>query len=297
LTTSDSSQLTLSIKHLDAIRYRPFRLCRDVATELRESLGTHPMARKKKLDDLTPPPTNPQPHPDTGRQPRILGWLVLIAGASSTWYWYRPLPQVVQETTNATLPTNWPTSQTGPKSLWSEQGLVVPSLSAAYEPIPATPSELIATRDDNSGLVGAPKVALMPSNEWNEPRQDIREALKTEKIPLVPIEANTAPKPLLQGPKLWTNDQNAPQSNSLSSVKNNWPDQGYAPPPNPKKEQMRAATKITTQIPPLLETGMRTIKTKDETEANGPAASTETPQTMPTQSPPRQPQFIRQPRT
>ena len=108
--------------------------------------ATHSMARKKKRDDLASKLelSPPLPTKDVSRQPRILGWLVLIAGASSTWYWYRPLPPSVNEIANPALTLSLPNFPSGPKSLWTDQGLVVPSLEMPPDLPPTPPGELLS---------------------------------------------------------------------------------------------------------------------------------------------------------
>ena len=221
------------------------------------------MARKKKLDDLTPPViAATKPNVDPGRQPRVLGWMVLIVGASSTWYWYRPLPPAANETANATLPTSWPTSTTGPKSLWSEQGLVVPSISDTRGDPTVSPSELLAAEQSSPTLVGPPKVSLVP---WNEPRQELADVLKKETLPSLPIETILS-KQSLESPKPWTPPSMTGPLNASQAERREWPDSGYVPQPNPNKAKQRAASKITAKIPPLLETGMKSIRTTEDLE-------------------------------
>ncbi len=298
------------------IRYRQFSSCRDAAKEPPRSysLSKHPnfMARKSKRNDLatSKSPATPRIKPDTGRQPRIIGWLVLIVGGFSSWYWYRPLPDTVNQTVHSTIPSSWATTKSSPKSLWSDSGLVVPSTSG-------TPDNLLEVRvnsssqqrvtavsavnqeSDESRLIGPPKVTLVP---WNEVQHDIRDVLKTERVPLVSIAPNlTDGNSLSNSPRVWTPEKQHPdRAADITQSNANWPDAGYSPPEKIKKNQKRNSVQITTQIPPLLETGMKSIRTTDsddsiKTGVFSNSNSTESAMDTPPE-PKRQPMFIRQPR-
>ncbi len=261
------------------------------------------MPRKSKRDDLaTSKPPTTQPAPDPGRQPRVVAWLVLIVGGFSSWYWYRPLPDIVNQTVHSTAASSWPTSASGPKSLWSDQGLVVPSTAGTTEDMPEFRDERLNQLSDESRLIGAPKVTLVP---WNEVQHDIRDVLRTERVPMVSIVPDLSKdKPLASAPNVWTPDQQrANQTGEATHVlsTSNWPDEGYVPPTKSKRDQRRAALQITTQIPPLLETGLKSIRTSESEESMGTSeiaktTSSEALQTTPS-APPRQPNFIRQPKT
>lgn len=244
------------------------------------------MPRKSKRDDLaaSKPPTTQSVAPDPGRQPRIVGWLVLIVGVFSSWYWYRPLPDTVNQTVHSTPASSWPTSATGPKSLWSDQGLVVPSTSGTMENLPEFRDQRVNQPSEESRLIGAPKVTLVP---WNDVQHDIREILKTERVPMVPVAPDlTQTKPSFNAPQVWTPDeQRVGRTSETTQLNSNWPDQGYVPLAKTKRDQRRAAVQITTQIPPLLETGMKSIRAAESEESTIQS------------EPARQPQFIRQPKT
>ena len=260
------------------------------------------MSRKSKRDDLAAlkAATSKQPKPDLSRQPRIVGWLVLIVVGFSSWYWYRPLPDNVNQTAHSTLPPAWPTSISGPKSLWSEQNLMVPSTLEATENLPESRSDFGNQRAEESRFIGAPKVTLVP---FHEVQHDIREVLKNQRVPMVPIApdmkiGNSASNL----PQVWTPDHQRSHSDArLTTSTSNWPDEGYLPPARIQREERRSAVKITTQIPPLLETGMKSIRTSDSDVSIGAGYAThprssETELTSTTE-PSRQPQFIRQPKS
>ena len=298
------------------IRYRQFSSCRDAAKEPPRSysLSKHPnfMARKSKRSDLatSKSPVTPVTKPDTGRQPRIVGWLVLIVGGFSSWYWYRPLPDTVNQTVHSTPPSSWVSTKSGPKSLWSDSGLVVPSTSGFTDNLPevrvdasnqqrVTAVSTVNQQSDESQLIGPPKVTLVP---WNDVQYDIRDVLKTERVPLVPIAPNLIENnPLSNSPRVWTPEQQHPNRPGDTTQSNaNWPDVGYDPPEKAKRNQQRTAAQITTQIPPLLETGMKSIRTTDSDDssrANDNSKSTSPGSVLDTPlEPTRQPQFIRQPK-
>lgn len=260
------------------------------------------MPRKSKQDDLaaSKPSTTHSVSTDPGRQPRIVGWLVLIVGAFSSWYWYRPLPDSVNQTVHSTAASSWPTSASGPKSLWTDQGLVVPSTSGATETLSEFRDQRVNQSNDESRLIGTPKVTLIP---WNDVQHDIRDILKTERVPMVPVVPDlTQHKPSFNAPQVWTPDQQrVDRIGEMAHSNSNWPDQGYVPPAKTKRDQRRAASQITTHIPPLLETGMKSIRTtesEDSVGINGLShpTSPEALQTTPSE-PPRQPKFIRQPKS
>jgi len=259
------------------------------------------MARKSKRDDLaTKDASKSKPIvADPGRQPRIVGWLVLIVGGFSSWYWYRPLPDTVNQTVHATIASSWASSTSGPKSLWTDQTLILPSADGIEYPTHGFRAEVANHSGEDAQLVGTPNVTLVP---WNEAHTDIREVLKTERVPMVPVAPNFNEFPRASASQVWTPDQQL--SNRIgesSNSRSNWPDAGYVPPQKIQKEQRRTATKITTQIPKLLETGMKSIRIEESIESvaqtfpNQPARPVDAlPEAV---QPARQPQFIRQPRS
>ena len=260
------------------------------------------MARKSKRDDLAAnkTPLKQANLTDPGRQPRIVGWLVLIVGGFSSWYWYRPLPDSVNQTVHSTIPTSWPTSKSGPKSLWSDTGLVVPSTSG--EPDNRAEFRVDSPRQlcEESRLIGPPKVTLLP---WNEAHHDIRDALKTERVPMVPMTPDLIDGKLKSNsPQVWTPEtQQSTQAGNTTKFNSNWPDVGYVLPEKISRDQQPTTVQITTQIPPLLETGMKSIRTADDLvdsgRANGFSNSKSSESALPPPpEPTRHPMFIRQPK-
>jgi hypothetical protein len=270
------------------------------------STRTHPkkMTRKKtaKRSDLAPPPkrTPEESQVEPGRQPRTLGWFVLIVGACSTWYWYRPLPKSVTETVHSTIPNNWPTSQSGPRNLWTDDGLIVPSIDDIKFHNAVDRLGPPAPNSDNSPLVGTPNVSVIP---WEDTRKDFRDVLRAEVLPRLPVEPLVTSVPIDSKPPTWTPDDQSSLSPKASKEASKdrdakWPDAGYVPEQVVQKAKQKQANKITTKIPQLLETGMRSIRTSEEIETagRGDASNPSGPDPIP-QEPavPRQPNFIRQP--
>lgn len=268
-----------------------FPLCRDVAPENELALLCYIpiMARKKKRDDL-----NPQPFPasgtsdsiDAGRQPRLLGWIVLILGSFSTWYWYRPLPSSVAETLHST--------PKGPTSIWANGRFDLPSLETLVEEDSQQPHSRTQT-ETTPELLGKPGVALLPQID---PLPNVRDVLNKTSVPLLP------PVPPIQvssqsRPETWSPEQQSPVlSRPLLKAGDAWPDIGYVPESHTNRglsqNKMEIPPMTTSHIPPLLETGMRTIRLADEAEkSEGLPARPTTKATN--DAPPRQPQFIRQP--
>lgn len=297
-----------------------FSLRRDVALESPTTSKKNPslsMARKKKRDDLEPVQIEPAAV-DLGRQPRVLGWLVLIVGTASTWYWYRPLPPTVTEAVNAAKPNDWSNGSTAPASIWTDNGLIVPSLTDANSPSTfapsladrAPPSQTLPDRAplnrEASQLVGSVGIALVP---MHESKVDIRDVLKTERLPMVPVEpVRPEAKNPTAGPSTWVPESMQTPTALLPKTQgaaSSWPDVGYVPESVKQRAALRAATKITTSIPPLLETGMRSIKTlegkeEQQVEKTGPASQEGSQGNADSSSnapaPGRAPAFIRQPK-
>jgi hypothetical protein len=169
----------------------------------------------------------------------------------------------------------------------------VPGTSGVFEnPIEFQNDNANATSAE-ANLVGAPKVTLVP---WSETHHDLREVLKTERT-----QGNSG--------SIDRSDSNfianaarppAPDLNSSLDTKKttvgnqNWPDEGYVPPPKAKR---RNQAQITAPIPPFLETGMKSIRTTesdDVSPTNETAKTNNEPGSAP--EPIRQPLFIRQPK-
>jgi len=255
------------------------------------------MARKSKRNDLNAADkASPPSPPNQSRQPRIVGWLVLIAGGVSTWYWYKPLPDAVHQTVNSTNAASWATSDSGPKSLWSDQGLVVPGTSVVFENPIEFQGSSANSRGVDANLVGAPKVTLVP---WSETQHDIREVLKIERLQASAVPGDRKESNFIGEPP---QPPLTAASSALSSIettisKSSWPDEGYVPPPKAKR---RNQAQITAPIPPFLETGMKLIRTTESDDVSRPkeanTPNTESLSAVSAPEPIRKPQFIRQPK-
>jgi hypothetical protein len=143
----------------------------------------------------------------------------------------------------------------------------------------------------------------------HESKVDIRDVLKTERLPMVPVEpARPEAKNPTAGPSTWIPESTQTPTALLPKTQetaSSWPDVGYVPESVKQRAALRAATKITTSIPPLLETGMRSIKTlesKEEqtVEKTGPgnpeASQLNADSSSNAPTPARSPAFIRQPK-
>jgi hypothetical protein len=137
-------------------------------------------------------------HGASPKQPRLLGWLMIVGGAFSTWCWYRPLPK------NKGLPTIVSVSTKPlPDASGDAQGLVLPSIA---EPGNAASQTLRTTAVNElpPDLVGEGEVALQPYQENRH--RELQERVGTEPLPVIPIESPLVtlgrPNPK---PPLWTN--------------------------------------------------------------------------------------------
>ena len=183
--------------------------------------------------------------------------------------------------------------------MWSEQNLLIPSTFEGAENLPDSRVDFGNQRAEESRLIGAPKVTLVP---FHEVHHDIRAVLKNERVPMIPIAPDLKiGHTTSNAPQVWTPERQQKKSiEGLTSSNSIWPDEGFVPIAKIQKEQRRSAVKITTQIPPLLETGMKSIRTSDtegSVEASYPANPKKSESDfslMP--EPTRQPQLIRQPK-
>jgi hypothetical protein len=254
------------------------------------------MARKKKRDDLnieSLPAQDEKKLADSGRQPRIVGWLVLIAGSFSTWYWYRPLPSTVTESLHATPSKSW-NNPSGPKSVWTHGKFDIPDIATLVADDPST-AETLSAQPLSPTLLGTPNVSLIPSND---PQVTVRDVLDSQLAPYVPpVPPLLAPLP--NQPSLNTEPKSTePSTASVATNNKQWPDVGYVPSVSARTAPRSAATPLNGSIPQLLEAGMRSVHSNQGAASTQPKPSTSLHgPTGDSQSPPtRQPQFIRQPK-
>lgn len=196
-------------------------------------MSVHSMAKKSQPVSEPTPPSAPSTNDSAyTQQPRVLGWLVLLAGGFSTWYWYRPLPPSVSETTNSGFSTQWPTASTNPKSIWNDQGLIVPSLDVPIE-VPKLESSIggalasssnqpsNSNKSSSNDLVGPAQVTLVPARQN---KSDLAEILKNEKLPLVPIDnAPPVSTPTTRPPAPWIADDKSKSPPIASNTLQNTP--------------------------------------------------------------------------
>ncbi len=246
------------------------------------------MARKKSPSTASPRSADTPAH---AQRPRVLGWLVLAAGTFSTWYWYRPLPPSAIESAHGTPSLHWSPSELGPKSIWNERGLILPSLDAPAEVAATHPNPSLAPIETQ--LVGPENVTLVPARDWK--KEDLGTIVKSEQqIPMVPIPSQfPLSKSQTKPPAAWTPDemQLTSQSNftnpNRSILRGNpiasgsvhegnttpghlpesqWPDRSFHP--NESKSELQQARAKPNFIPPLLEAGMKSIRTQEDREPN-----------------------------
>jgi hypothetical protein len=232
------------------------------------------MPRKKKTDDLQSiaqeATTETKP---TNRQPRVLGWLVLILGGASTFYWYKPLSNGTASRFDAHASALQDASL-GPISVWSRDDSLVPLVDNQEIPNRHSGNDQAGSHESFwKELTGTPKVTLVPLNET---QHDLRDLLKTEVLPRIPIkpdfDSSSIPSDFpsairVQKPEGATVPSNAsglgkhPANRDAGTA---WPDTHYAKEVKREKQERKEAARITTQIPPLLEAGKRTIRTEEE---------------------------------
>lgn len=164
------------------------------------------------------------PAAEPANRPVILGFLILAAGGYSTWYWYKPLPDLTQSVTsspwdqNRTDEWNWtdsavlrPTMEELQSSAINQEPSAVSSLnspsSASSSIANAPPPELPRTK---AGLIAAPdmKWQLNTATEFDPPPSS----------PDIPISDET----IVGTVKPWVDYDNLP-SNSIANIEYKWP--------------------------------------------------------------------------
>lgn len=135
------------------------------------------------------------------KQPRLLGWLMIVGGAFSTWCWYRPLPNHAGIPAKATAPNTPMQGATG-GSAYDSRGLVQPSREDSSSVTHNNRSS--AVNELPPDLVGEVEVALQPYQEHRH--RVLQERVGAEPLPVIPIESPMVtlgrPNPK---PPLWTN--------------------------------------------------------------------------------------------
>lgn len=169
------------------------------------------MARKSKSQDSSSPPRDtPSNQAPRTKGPRVLGWLVLISGGFSTWYWYHPLPDQANEAIHGVIGKSWANENREPKSIWSEPSLIVPSFGSETVPrsvgLVANNSLSIAHTDSISTNI--------PIREMQEPAEvsladrkpapiDLRQTFANERLPLVTVDKHHLSSTPIQHARPW----------------------------------------------------------------------------------------------
>jgi len=157
----------------------------------------------------------PKEESSTHARPRMLAMVVVIAGAVSSWYWYKPL---------SIDPSNGTKSDTSPASFFSsQQTLIEPNTNDGVGSQGAVVPVYSALPED---LVGDRQVELRPFVPT--PQGTIQERLSKEPLPVIPISrpgrSGHASKSLMasSGPEVWTTPTNttadAGQSDSSTAA-------------------------------------------------------------------------------
>jgi hypothetical protein len=312
-TASNEIRLILALHGRSCTEFIPYLQC--VQTMAKKS-----PPKNVELDSSNRSSSSSRESQPYSQQPKVLGWLILIAGGFSTWYWYRPLPTAVNETTNSGFSAAWPNPPAGPKSIWSDKGLVVPSLEAPIEVPRFEPRT-----DLSQELVGARNVTLTLSRER---REELSNYLKPDRLPVASVDHHVpATAPLAKPPAPWTSNEarNSSSPNAtatsidrqvpitdtvptspfgsamgtqiaapkLKESTTQWPDSNYTVGSQPCNELPRSVP--TAHAPPLLQTGMRSIHLQDD-ELQRTVAKPPIENLAPAPNDKREPKYIKQPK-
>ncbi|MFN7873813.1 MAG: hypothetical protein ACK5PB_00750 [Pirellula sp.] len=234
-------------------------------------------------------------------RPIILGFLILAAGGYSTWYWYKPLPDLTQSVSSSP----WDQDRSAEWN-WTDSAVLRPNLEelissdldrpAVASSLPATSSVGNALPPDlprtSNGLVAAPNI------KWQ-----INAATQLEPPPKSP-EIHIPEETIVGTVKPWV-DYESLSETTVADVDYKWPTIQPVPDESPsvssKNNTPTRATLSTAPLPqssfgtpPLLDTTGRKIAVSDDDRVPPlPRSSAPTEFTVPTQ---RTPQYIRQPR-
>lgn len=158
---------------------------------------------------------SPKEESATCARPRMLVLVVVIAGAVSSWYWYKPL---------SIDPSNGTKSDTSPASFFSsQQTLIEPNTNDGVGSQGAVVPVYSALPED---LVGDRQVELRPFVPT--PLGTIQERLSKEPLPVIPISRpgrsghDSKSLMAISGPEVWTTPTNitadAGQSDSSTAA-------------------------------------------------------------------------------
>lgn len=280
--------LIQSTAQADDERGKVLFLCMDA--ELNRLASTSIMSRKKTAPVAEP--TN---------RPVILGFLILAAGGYSTWYWYKPLPDLTQSVSSSP----WDQDRSAEWN-WTDSAVLRPTLEELLSSDldrPEVASSLPATSSvGNAPTLDLPRTAnglvAAPNIKWQ-----INAATQLEPPPKSP-EIHIPEETIVGTVKPWV-DYESLSETAVADVDYKWPTKQPAPDESPnafsKNNTPTRATLSTVPLPqssfgtpPLLDTAGRKITVSDDDGVPPlPRSSAPTEFTVPTQ---RTPQYIRQPR-
>lgn len=168
--------------------------------DILRSFAGFPMSKQSKNRS-----SSTTPEGTTSRQPKLLGVMVLVGGAISTWCWYRPLPKDAKNVANglvsvASAGDMASKEDAPPKSLWGLEGLVFPSFFSKASPDKndrgGAGTNVVAVGsgagDLPGDLVGDQELQLTPYQRLDTPLKD---RVAGEPLPIIPVMP-----PLHRGP-------------------------------------------------------------------------------------------------
>jgi hypothetical protein len=169
------------------------------------SLDAWIMSRKKSDNKSVSHERDTTPSEHAPRPIALLG-MALVAGAASTWYWYRPLPKEALERAHRSVPTASVAAPVPNPFASQDRGLIAPTLAKTdAAPDPLLPIDDSAIRSENAppeALTGPADLALTPYHERIRP---IQEWLAGEPLPMVPMDQPLSDRHRsLPQAKLWT---------------------------------------------------------------------------------------------
>ncbi|MFN7844100.1 MAG: hypothetical protein ACK5YR_20155 [Pirellula sp.] len=276
------------------------------------------MSRKK-----TPPVAEPT------NRPVILGFLILAAGGYSTWYWYKPLPDMSQSVSSSP----WDQDRSAEWN-WTDSEVLRPTLEElqstnaggeiASKPMAATSTfgnapPLNLPRTAN-GLVAAPNIKwqLNTANQLEPPPKSPDILIQDETIvgtvkPWVDYD-NLSETAIPDVDYRWPTKQPSPDEPANALARNNSPTRAIlssgtleqpltTQSPSPNSSQQPAGSVSGAPLPnstfgfgppSLLDTNSKKITVNDD-DGIPPLPRSDTPTEF-TAAPPRTPQYIRQPK-
>lgn len=233
--------------------------------------------------------------PETTNRPVVLGFLILAAGGYSTWYWYKPLPDLTQQV--STSP--WDADRASEWN-WTDTAVLQPTLeelqasAAESNTLPTSAFELPRTE---SGLLAAPNIKwqLKPLTQIEPPPKSPDIAIPDQAIvghvkPWVDYDSLADPSPA-NDTYAWPVKPNRSEIPSTSVAQESPPTRAIlssGPVDHPNAS-------IGFGPPKLLDSSSNRIQVNDD-DAVPPLPRSSAPTEF-TVAPPRNPQYIRQPKS